>query len=188
MKKQAKKSKKKLKNWRINFHTIILKKHPYQQGCFFYWYAFKTYLTLCQKKIKMKKILFAFFTIIILSTGCGDEKQQPTTAIDTGRDFIRASLNGDFKNAQEFLLQDDANKQFFESYKSYYGRLPAQDKEKYKAASYEINKLLEMNDSTVIINYSNSYMHQPMEIKVIKKNNKWAVDFTYTSSGNLPIN
>ncbi|MBK7882655.1 MAG: DUF4878 domain-containing protein [Chitinophagaceae bacterium] len=138
----------------------------------------------------MKKLLFLFLVQTIFLLGCNDNKiEKPTTAWDTGREFIRSSLDGDFKRAEKFLLQDEANKQFFESYKSYYNRLPIEDKRKYKSASYEINKLLELNDSTVIINYSNSYMHTPMEIKVIKdNNNNWAVDFTYISSGNLPIN
>jgi hypothetical protein len=137
----------------------------------------------------MKKIFIATFALLILLISCNENKKaKPLTALDTGREFIRASLDGDFENAEEFLLADENNKQFFESYKSYYNRLPKQDKQKYKEASYEINKLMELNDSTVIINYANSYMHKPMEIKIIKKDNKWAVDFTYTSSGNLPIN
>jgi hypothetical protein len=31
-------------------------------------------------------------------------------------------------------------------------------------------------------------MNKPMEIKVIKENKEWKVDFKYISSGNLPIN
>jgi hypothetical protein len=46
----------------------------------------------------------------------------------------------------------------------------------------------EVNDSTSIINYSNTYMNKPMEIKLVRENKKWVVDFKYTFSGNLPIN
>jgi hypothetical protein len=46
---------------------------------------------------------------------------------------------------------------------------------------------MEVNDSTTVINYSNDYMNKPMEIKVIRSNNEWKVDFKYTYSGNLPI-
>jgi hypothetical protein len=31
-------------------------------------------------------------------------------------------------------------------------------------------------------------MNKPMEIKVVKINNEWAVDFKFTYSGNLPMN
>ena len=50
------------------------------------------------------------------------------------------------------------------------------------SAGYE-----DVNDSITIINYSNSYMNKPLEIKVVKEDHKWQVDFKYTYSGNLPI-
>lgn len=53
----------------------------------------------------------------------------------------------------------------------------------YKKASYEILQLSETNDSTTIINYANSYMKKPMEIKVVRVNNEWWIDFKYTSAG-----
>ena len=66
--------------------------------------------------------------------------------------------------------------------------LPEEKRKKYKEASYNINKFEDVNDSTAIINYSNSYMNKPMEIKLVRANKIWAVDFKYTFSGNLPIN
>ena len=61
-------------------------------------------------------------------------------------------------------------------------KLPAEKKQAYKKASYTINTLSEPNDSTSIINYSNSYMKQPMDIKIIKRDNLWSIDFKYTSA------
>jgi hypothetical protein len=104
--------------------------------------------------------------------------------LDTGRDFIRASLDGDFENAEHLLLKDTQNLQLFDSYKNYYQRLPADKKKNYKAASYDINKYTDLNDSTSIINYSNSFMKTPMEIKLVRLNKHWVVDFKYTYSGN----
>jgi hypothetical protein len=128
-------------------------------------------------------ILIAAFLV-----SCNHSKPaRPETALDTGREFIRASLNGDFKNAETLLSKDEENRQLFESFKKYYDRMPADKKQHYKSASYEINKYVDLDDSTVIINYSNDYMNKPMDIKVIRKNNEWNVDFKYTYSGNLPI-
>jgi hypothetical protein len=135
----------------------------------------------------MKKLCSLLFLLVILYS-CGTEKdQRPSTALDTGRDFIRASLNGDFKTAENLILPEPQNLQLFESYKAYYNRLPAEKKTLYKQASYEINKYLDVDDSTTIINYSNSYMNKPMDIKLVRQNNTWSVDFKYTYSGNLPI-
>ncbi len=137
----------------------------------------------------MIKKTLTFLLLITLAYSCSNEKEKrPTTALDTGRSFIRASLDGDFEITQQLILKDTQNLQLFESYKMLYKRMPAEKKKNYKSASYEINKYLDLDDSTTIINYSNSYMHKPMEIKVVRMNNEWCIDFKYISSGNLPIN
>ena len=125
--------------------------------------------------IRYTVLFFFLFTI----GACSDKKDtSPDNAIEAGRVFIRSSLDGDFKTAEKFILPDTINIQLFDSYKRYYQRLPEQQKMNYKKASYEINKLTEQNDST-IINYSNSYMQKPMDILVVKNNNNWLVDFKY---------
>lgn len=134
----------------------------------------------------MKHIL-TLLSICILYACTDSKKERPQTAIDTGREFIRASLNGNFETADALLLKDSSNRQLFESFKIYYGKMPQETKNQYREASYEINKLLEVDDSTTLINYSNSYMHKPMDIKVVRKDGLWWVDFRYTYSDNLPI-
>ena len=135
----------------------------------------------------VRKIL-AGLLLLASFYSCNNEKnEKPATALDTGRAFIRASLDGNFDAAEQLILRDSQNIQLFDSYKMYYGRLSDEKKKNYRSASYEINKYLEADDSTTIINYSNSYMHKPMEIKVVRQNKRWQIDFKYTYSGNLPI-
>lgn len=133
----------------------------------------------------MKNLLL--LVAILFFTGCDQQISRPETALDTGREFIRASLNGDFKTAEPLLINDPENIQLFDSYKRYYNKMPEEMKNNYRKASYEINKFLEVDDSTTIINYSNNYMNKPMDIKVKKDGDVWGVDFKYTYSGNLPI-
>lgn len=135
----------------------------------------------------MKKIITLFIILAGFAACKQNEGKPPATALDTGREFIRASLDGKFKDAMELLLKDSQNVQLFESYKVFYEKLPTDKKKGYKEASYEINKYLDVDDSTTLINYSNSYMNKPMEIKLVRSNKKWVVDFKYTYSGNLPI-
>lgn len=130
----------------------------------------------------MKKVIVLLFVLINLIACNNNSPKRPSTAVETGTEFIRATLDGNFKNAETLLLKDEQNTAMFESYKTYYDRLPAEKKEAYKQASYIINTLTDENDSTSIINYSNSYMKQPMNIKVLKRNNIWSVDFKYTSA------
>lgn len=133
----------------------------------------------------IKKILAII--VIFYSSCSGNNYRLPETALDAGRDFIRASLDGDFKKAELLILEDSANHALFNSYKLYYSRMATKQKNGYKTASYEINKLTDLNDSTTLINYSNSYMHQPMEIKVVKNKGNWYIDFkhSYAENDNL---
>lgn len=134
----------------------------------------------------MKRIIACIGFSLLL--GCNNNKEiKPETAMDAGRSFIRASLDGDFKTTETLLLKDSENSQLFESYKRTYSNLDETKKKEYKEASYNINKFEELNDSTTIINYSNSYMKKPMEIKLIRTEGNWLVDFKYTIAGNLPI-
>jgi hypothetical protein len=130
----------------------------------------------------MKEKFLGLLIIISISSCFNNTNIRPTSSTETGTAFIRATLDGNFKDAETLLLKDDQNTAMFESYKTFYNRLPAEKKQAYKQASYIINTLTEPNDSTTIINYSNSYMKQPMAIKIIKRNNAWSVDFKYTSS------
>ncbi len=124
-----------------------------------------------------------------MMVACQSKKTTPgSSAMEVGRSFIRASLDGDFKTAEPLLLPDVENRQAFESFKKYFSDLPESQRNQYKTANYNINKYEDINDSTTIINYSNSYMNKPMEVKLVRIKDNWLVDFKYTVSGNLPIN
>lgn len=132
----------------------------------------------------MKYIILAFAFVLYLSSCDTNKTSEQKTAMDAGRAFIRASLDGNFDKAESLILKDSQNVQFFSQYKTYYEKLPAAEKDSYKKASYEINKMSDIDDSTTLINYSNSFMHTPMDIKVVKKGEKWVVDFKYISAEN----
>ena len=136
---------------------------------------------------KMKIKLFIFYIIIAGVSCTSSPEKKGGNAMDTGRDFIRATLDGDFKSAEPLLLQDPQNTQLFDSYKKFYERLPAEKKEAYKKASYNINTYKDENDSMSVINYSNTYMKEPMNIKLVKRADKWFVDFKFTSEDTTQI-
>ncbi len=134
----------------------------------------------------MKKILFCAFFLTVVFSCNSNKEERPSTALDTGRSFIRASLDGDFDEASSLLLPDTENMQLFDSYKAFYNKLPKETRQGYKQASYDINKFQEEGDTT-FINYSNSYMKQPIDIRVVRKDDLWYVDFKYTYAGNAPV-
>lgn len=137
----------------------------------------------------MKKNLF-FLVLLLALFSCNEQEnnKRPTNSMDVGRNFIRATLDGDFVAAENLLLKDSLNMQTFETYKNYYKtNLTSEIKQGYKKASYNINKLEDVNDSTVIINYSNTYMNKPTNIKLVKKDKLWSVDFTFTTSDTISV-
>ncbi len=126
------------------------------------------------------KKIFLSIAVILFFAACGSEEGTENTALDTGRGFIRASLDGKFEKAESLILNDGQNGQLFSRYKTHYKNLPEAEKKSYRESSYEIKKYTDVNDSVALINYSNSFMNKPMDIKIVKSNGRWKVDFKYT--------
>jgi hypothetical protein len=136
------------------------------------------------------KISIFFTVIMVVLISCNEqaENKRPTNSMDVGRNFIRATLDGDFVTAEDLLMKDSLNMQTFQTYKNYYKTILSADvKQGYKKASYNINKLEDVNDSTVIINYSNTYMNKPENIRIVKRDKIWSVDFKYTTGDTTSI-
>ena len=135
----------------------------------------------------MKSINILVFVVWMAFSSCNSKtEKRPDTAMDTGREFIKSSMVGDFKTAETLIYNDDENLSLFNAFKTFYNRMPEDKKLKYQKASYEINEFKEPNDSTTFINYSNDYMKKPMELKLIRVKQVWYVDFkhNYTSEEN----
>ncbi|MBI1783024.1 MAG: hypothetical protein HYR66_16910 [Sphingobacteriales bacterium] len=107
--------------------------------------------------------------------------------IDAAREFIRASLDGDFKKAKMYLAKDENNQNFYKLYVSKYDKLPPIEKDGFKKSSIIINKVENINDSTIIVNYANSFKNKNFELKVYTEKGECWVDFYYGITGNLNI-
>jgi len=102
--------------------------------------------------------------------------------MDAASKFLRAALDGDYKKARTYLVSDSTNNQMIDIYeKDYNNNLPPEDKTKYKSASIRfLKETHEVNDSTTIVHYSNSYKNKPDSLKIIKVNGEWFVDLNFT--------
>ena len=105
---------------------------------------------------------------------------RPDTAEATGKEFIRNTLDGNFDKAETLIFKDSLNVQFYENYKLFMDKQPDSIIQKYKGSDFIINKFSQVNDSTAIIDFSNSYKNKPTEIKVVKRDGEWWVDLKYT--------
>lgn len=135
----------------------------------------------------MRRSIIFLLTALLFS--CNDPVgfRKPEDGLDAGREFVRAVLDGDYKKGELYVIPDEDDLRLYKRYTEYMRKRTGSELIELKQASIIINKVEEVSDTIQIINYSNSYTQKPMDIKVVKKDGEWWVDFSYTFSGNLPI-
>ena len=132
----------------------------------------------------MRKILFTVVIPIFIFLSCDQAgKQKNTDPLETGRQFIDASLKGNYDEAKKYLLADSVNIEYFNGFVKFNDRLSQKEKEGYKNANIIINSAENVSDSLMIIDYSNTFKNAPSKIKLVRINDEWMVDFKYTFTG-----
>ena len=133
----------------------------------------------------MKRFLIILSIVTLVAAACSDsgtvDRSDP---LISGRGFIEASLKGDYKMAEKYLLKDSTNMEYFEGLKNFNNKLDAETRQGYRTANIIIDSSIAKSDSVDIIYYSNSFKNKPSKIKLIKQNNDWLVDFKYTFMDN----
>lgn len=132
-------------------------------------------------------LYFVFFLSVAFSCNTPEGFIEPEDPLDAGREFLRAVLDGDYEKANLYLSKDPEDQELFKRYQSYMKKAPKTEKLQLKSSSIVINKVESLSDSVTLINYSNSYTMKPTDLKIIRVGTSWKVDFSYTFSGNLPI-
>ena len=133
----------------------------------------------------MKKIIL-LLAVVVAVVACNQERERPTEALDTAREFIRSSLDGDYDWARELMLKDSSNNYILQRLeKNYTSGISEKEKEEFKKSSIIIHSVENASDSVVIVNYSNSFKKKPLPLKVVRKNGLWQIDLNYTFTGNL---
>ncbi len=130
-----------------------------------------------------KTYCLVFVSLIIIATAC-KSKDKPAgkseNYADAARNFIRAALDGKFSEASSFMLQDSINLNWLEVAERSYEKADQSIKNGYRASSIRIHQpILNVNDSTSIVIFSNSYKNDPDTLKVTRVNGNWLVDLKY---------
>jgi hypothetical protein len=131
----------------------------------------------------MKKLFPLFLIVMFLS--CSPGYSPASTALEGGREFIDACLTGDFDKAAFYMIDDSGNNNYLLKIKRDFHENSSEQRIEYGKASINIIEDAAINDSTHIINYKNSYDNIARKVKVIRRDDKWLVDFKYTFNGNL---
>jgi hypothetical protein len=125
-----------------------------------------------------------FCMVMICACNNNDQQEKETTSendVDAARNFIRSALDGKWREARRFMVQDSTNTQLLDAYESNYEtHMNREDKRGYREASITLYDSRQENDSVTIVNYSNSYKKKRDSLKVVRINNQWLVDLKYS--------
>ena len=148
-------------------------------------------------------MLFLFFTLILnlsfaamkkylsiavllpLLWSCADDKTAPPEKtegdVDAARMFIRHALDGNYKNAQNLIVQDSANLEWLATAeRSYLKENDVTEQRGLRESSIILYGVQKINDTASIIEYANSFRKVKQKVKTVKRNGQWLVDFKYT--------
>jgi hypothetical protein len=127
----------------------------------------------------MKKLIASFCIAATLSCNSNNEGgyKKAEDAQDAGRQFIRASLDGDYDKAAFYLLKDSTNLMLFEKQQANYKEMSSKAKDQYKAAVIRPVAISGENDSTVQYKYYHtSNPSDTTTLRIVRRQDTWLVD------------
>jgi hypothetical protein len=126
----------------------------------------------------VKKFILPLALLAAAATACNSSHtfKKAEDAQDAGREFIRASLDGNYEKASFYLYADSTNKMMFAKWKKDYDNMPGEEKQKYKDAEIMPIDIHPVNDSITSYTYANSYKKDTTTIRIVKVNGDWMVD------------
>ncbi len=129
---------------------------------------------------KCAAIVITFLSLFIACKNNERNAGKSENNIDAARNFIRAALDGKYKEAMNYMLVDSANIHFLDVAERIYQGSSQENKDGYRSASINIVSIKEpIKDSVTVVIYSNTFKNNPDTLKVIKLNGQWLVDFKY---------
>jgi hypothetical protein len=131
----------------------------------------------------MKKFIIPAAIPFLLLTSCEQAFKPAEDAQDAGREFIRASLDGNYEKAGFYLYADSTNNMLFDKWKKDHERLDHEEQKKYRNADILPVDIRTVNDSTTSYTYANSYKKDTTTIRIVRINGKWLVDLKEILNG-----
>ena len=149
-------------------------RHPLYMDAFFYFLS----CTFAERaQMKWSWIIVGIFSFYSCKNNDGFRKAED--AEDAGREFIRASLDGNYEKAKFFLYKDSAefNLRLLDKWKMSYELLNKDEKAGFKSASIKPIKITPAEDTAFYTyTYYNSYKKDTTTIRILKANDEWLVD------------
>ena len=129
----------------------------------------------------MKKLIGYLFIAAAFSCNAGsggdNSYKKAEDAQDAGRQFIRASLDGDYDKAAFYLLNDSTNMLLFQRQQADYNHMSSKEKSNYKNATIRPVAITGENDSTILYKYyQTSNPADTTTLRIVRRKDTWLVD------------
>ncbi|HEY1871551.1 MAG TPA: hypothetical protein VGG71_10865, partial [Chitinophagaceae bacterium] len=108
--------------------------------------------------------------------------------MDAARNFLDAALKGDFKEANKYMLQDSANQDYLFLSERSYQRISPEKKDSMRKASLRFFDTRQVNDSTTITIFANSYRNDKDTLRIVRRSGQWLVDLKYLFEHDMDTN
>ncbi|HVY76629.1 MAG TPA: hypothetical protein VG890_17490 [Puia sp.] len=120
----------------------------------------------------------SILALILLLAGCGEGStfKKADDAQDAGRQFIRASLDGDYEKARFYLLNDSLNLLLISKWQQGFDQLDKDTRRQYREASILPINITAVNDSVTTYTFSNSFRKDTTTLRIVRINGDWLVD------------
>jgi hypothetical protein len=124
----------------------------------------------------LKTIVTFFFLVFIVACHAGKTFNPAEDAQDAGRQFIRASLDGDYEKARFYLLNDSINLLLINKWQQDFDKLDRDTRQQYREASIIAINIKAINDSITTYTFSNSFRKDTTTVHIVRRNGEWLVD------------
>jgi hypothetical protein len=126
--------------------------------------------------IPLKTTFAGCFLFLIIACHAGKTFTPAEDAQDAGRQFIRASLDGDYEKARFYLLNDSVNQILINKWQQDFDKLDRDTRQNYREASIIAINIKAINDSVTTYTFSNSFRKDTTTVHILRKNGEWLVD------------
>lgn len=124
--------------------------------------------------------LLAF--VFLLAMGCSGKGHYPEAqdALDAGRNYLQACLDGDFDKAAFYAKADTAESRNLQDKEKAYRLLDKEGRQQLRTASLIILELKDLGPDKQGIRYSFSYDNKPQYLEVTRTGKLWRVQAAHT--------
>jgi predicted DNA binding CopG/RHH family protein len=133
----------------------------------------------------VQKLKYLFLALLFWQCTPSDQYEMADNPLDGGRYFIENCMQGNFKKAKFYILEDAENLALFEKMATNYFALDKEGRQQLRLASIQINEISAVDSTVTIMNYQNSFDNKVHKLKIMETPKGWKVDLKYTYGPNL---